>query len=353
MVVVNVFRRGTKDRGGRRLAPVLLALLTISISARPLVAQDSSALGKAIFEDKSLSRDGRTSCSSCHDPTHGYADARPTSAGVGGTLGTRNAPSLIGIAEDSAFFWDGRRSKLSDAVLDAFTNPVELDLVSADELIQRIRARKDYVERFRAAFPRNAQGPTAQQVAMALTSFIGSLKTGNSDFDRGLRNEAPLSPLAARGREVFDNIAHCSDCHTMSGEVPRFTDDSFHFSTIGSSPRSAFLSSIAEEVVSQHLTGGELGPKVLSDPRWSSMGRFAVSLDPRDIGSFKTPSLRNVARTPPYMHDGSVATLEEAVSHEIYYRNSVGGQSLILSVSERQALIAFLESLDDFDPRRR
>lgn len=309
-------------------------------------AGDRVQLGEVVFNDVHLSRDGATSCRSCHDPAHAYADSRATSVGADGQIGTRNAPSLIGVTMDASFFWDGRRNRLEDVVLDPFTNPVELGLASVDELLARVRSRPYAVE-FRSAFPDANAWPTREQIQNVLIAFIRTLTTGTSAFDRYLDRVEPLSPEAEQGRLLFGGVAGCSNCHTLTGKMPSLSDGVFHHSGIGQDRIASRLSKLTVAVVEQNRTVDELGPILLSDRDWSALGRFAVSHQPVDVSSFKTPTLRNVAITAPYMHDGSIPTLSEAVNHEIYYRGRTSGRSINLSASERRALVAFLEALTD------
>ena len=305
-----------------------------------------TALGRSIFDDTALSRDGKVSCGSCHDPAHAFADARARSAGIDGQLGTRNAPSLVGIANDTSFFWDGRRTRLDEAVLDPFTNPVEMGLPSTDAVLERLRHEPEMLAKFRAAFPRTKDVPTLQQVQQALTAFVHSLSAAASLFDRAQAESKPLASQAEQGRRLFVGSAGCSRCHTI-GPAARFTDEQFHHSGIGQTAIATHLPSLTHAVIEQQLAADALGPKVLADADWSALGRFAVSHKPADIGAFRTPSLRNVAATAPYMHDGSIATLSDAVDHEIYYHSLSNGHPTNLSQAERESLVAFLETLTD------
>lgn len=303
------------------------------------------SLGKRLFSDTALSSDGKVSCQSCHDPVHAYADPRRKSIGAAGKTSTRNAPSLVGVGDDSAFFWDGRRTRLEDAVADPFTNPVELGLTSRAEVVARLRQEPDKVQNFREAFP-NGPAITFEHVRQALASFVRSLTTGNSAYDRARAGGQPLSPQAERGRLLFTGVAGCSACHTLDGTPTRFTDGKYHHSGISPSPATR-LPSLTQSVMKQNRDADHLGGKLLTDPEWSSLGRFVVSQVPADIGAFHTPSLRNVAVTTPYMHDGSIFTLTKSVDHEIYYRGLTTGHPINLSPDERQALVYFLESLTD------
>jgi cytochrome c peroxidase len=328
---------------------LLVGTYSYSLIVTPTPAPRTTVveLGQTLFGSAALSVDRTASCQSCHDPAHAFADPRPRSIGVGGKTGTRNAPSLIDIASDSNFFWDGRRTKLEDAVVDPLTNPVELGWPSMEDAVQRLQEEPGLSVRFHAAFPNEPAKITSSQVQRALTAFVASLSGGNSVFDRSQASHTSLPRNAEEGRKLFEGIAECSTCHTSTGAPARFSDGAFHHSGIGDATRSDHLPELAQAVARDNLSAGLLGPKVLTDLDWSSLGRFAVSHQPTDIGAFRTPSLRNVAVTAPYMHDGSIPTLDQAVDHEIYYRGFSRGKPINLSLAERQAIVAFLETLTD------
>lgn len=295
------------------------------------------ALGAALFRDSNLSADRSVSCQSCHDPRHAYSSALSTAVGVRGQKGTRNAPSLLDAAGNQSYFWDGRRTHLSMVVLDPFTNPVELGLSSTREVLERIRHEPRLLVKFKAAFPSARTVPTLAQVQMALTAFVTSLSVADESA------AVTLSPKAARGKRLFEGDAGCAECH--SGK--RLTDDGYHHSGIGRISQDPGLASLVRTVVKADLNVTALGPKVLSNRRWSALGRFNVTHKPADIGAFRTPSLCNVAITAPYMHDGSIKTLSDAVDQEIYYRGLSRGKPINLSSAERAAIVVYLESLTD------
>jgi cytochrome c peroxidase len=148
------------------------------------------------------------------------------------------------------------------------------------------------------------------------------------------------------GRQLFVQ-AGCGGCHVVSQTGIPTTDGQYHHSGIGDATQSSQLPQLVQDVLSENLDASALGPRVLTNAQWSDLGRFVVSHRPADIGAFRTPSLRNVAVTAPYMHDGSIVTLEAAVDHEIYYRGFSSGHPINLTQAERNAIVAFLESLTD------
>lgn len=304
-------------------------------------------LGKKIFFDKRLSADGTVSCASCHQPEHAFTDGLPKSRGVGGLTGTRNAPSLLNAALVTHQFWDGREPSLENQALEPFVNPVEQGLDNLDSLLEIIRGDTRYAEDFRAVFGISAPAIKAQHVASALASFERSLAAGDSPVDRYYYggDKTALSPGAVRGLLLFVGRAQCSSCHTLGPRGAAFTDGQFHALHIGMSRIESRLAELTQRVVVSRNHGDSVASVVLSNEDVAQLGRFVVTLDPKDVGKFRTPSLRNVSLTAPYMHDGSVATLREAVDQEIYYRTAQSGNPLILTPQEKNDLVSFLENL--------
>ena len=273
------------------------------------------ALGERLFFEPLLSADEKLSCSSCHKPQHVFSDTDAISPGVYGRRGTRNAPSIVNAAYGESFFWDGRAATLEDQALHPIQARNEMDM-SLDSVLQRLGGKPEYRERFASAFPDGAV--SAPNLARAIASYVRTLRSGDSPLDRFFAGDSTaLSTEARDGFRLFVGRARCSFCHAG----PTLTDQSFH------------------------NTGIAWRDGMLADS-----GRAAVTGTRDALGAFKTPSLRNVARTAPYMHDGSIATLEEVL--EFY--NDGGNPNpyqdpdigpLNLNASERSALLAFLRSL--------
>ncbi|GGA37662.1 cytochrome-c peroxidase [Dyella nitratireducens] len=306
------------------------------------------ALGKQLFNDPSLSADGTVRCASCHVPEKSYTDGRPVAIGVYGHAGTRNTPSLLTIAaaSESSFFWDGRRTALEQAVLDPLTNPVEMGLHDQTQLLQRITRSSAYRAAFAQAFSDGGDSPTPNEVGTALAAYVRSLTLPDSPFDRYRQGDrAALSPRAQLGLALFRGKAGCAECHRLDGSSPAFTDHAYHRSGVGLDGIAANLPAVTEGVIARSLQGGAVGDRVATHADEAQLGRFNVTLDPADIGLFRTPSLRGVSHTAPYMHDGSVPTLEDAIDREVYYRSLQAGRPLNLSVEERLDLAEFLRSL--------
>lgn len=303
------------------------AALFISLSGTPAVAGDPLVtLGQKLFFDTRLSGSGRTSCASCHDPRYGYAQPRRVAIGDNGQAGRRNVPSLVDVRFLQTLMWDGRFPTLEHQAFGPFAsgemgNPIH-------HAAQRLSSIPEYVQLFGAAF--NAP-PTPDNMARALSAYERTIVSRPSRVDRFLTNNefGLLSPQERHGLDVFTRRAKCDGCHQLfpasaggrEGGRPLFTDFRYHNIGIGQRPG---------------------GP--------ADVGRYEQTRNPADWGAFRTPSLRNSVRTPPYMHDGSIATLEEVV--EFY---SAGGQPnaylsrairpLFLSGEEKAALVAFLRAL--------
>lgn len=264
-----------------------------------LVTEDKIEVGRRLFFDRRLSRDESISCSSCHNPELAFSDGRPVAVGVFNRVGRRSAPALINRGYGRSFFWDGRAATLEEQVLQPIEDPNEMDM-TLEEASARV-------------------GMPVDDISRSLASFVRSLLSGNSPFDRFINGDNDALTLEQQdGLRVFRGKGNCTACHVG----PTFTDERFHNSGIA-----------------------------WRDERLHDEGRFAVTGKMEDRGAFKTPTLRDVARTGPYMHDGSLATLEEVV--EFYDRGGNPNPSLDpelrtlgLTPSAKRALVAFLSSLN-------
>ena len=276
---------------------------------------DKVALGRKLFSDPILSSDKSLSCASCHDPKRAFADERAVSVGVFGTKGNRNVPTVINRGYGASFFWDGRASSLEEQVLQPIVNPKELG-IALEEVVARLKDDPNYREQFKAIFGKSVN---ENDLARALASYVRTILSGDSPFDRYLNGDREaLSPQARDGLRIFRGKGNCTACHLG----PTLTDERFHNSGV-----------------------------TWRDGKLFDLGRFAVTGKEEDRGAFKTPTLREIAKTAPYMHDGNLATLEEVV--EFYSR---GGNPnphldtelhpLDLTEGEKGALLAFLRALN-------
>jgi cytochrome c peroxidase len=264
----------------------------------PMTA-DKIELGRRLFDDRRLSRDGSIACVSCHDPDRAFSDGRAIAVGVFGRAGRRNAPAIVNRGYGRAFFWDGRAQSLEEQVLKPIQDPNEMDL-TIDEAATRI-------------------GVDVTTMARALASYVRSILSGDSAYDRFINGDGTvLSDEQHGGMLIFRGKGNCTACHVG----PNFTDERLH--NTGVAWRD--LSTGSEQVA----------------------GYFAD--EGAGNGTFKTPTLREVARTAPYMHDGSMATLEDVV--DFYDRGGKRNPSLDpelrplgLTAPEKQELLTFLRSL--------
>lgn len=274
----------------------------------PPAPQDPAraALGRALFHEPRLSGDGTVSCASCHNLARGGVDGRATSTGITGVPSRRNCTSVYNLEGHIAYFWDGRARTLEDQIDDPMMSADEMGADWGD-VISLLRADGEYRRMFRAAYG----GPaTVARIKDAIATFERTLATPNAPFDRFLRGDAAaLTVQQQDGARMFVELG-CVSCHQGVLLGANF------YQKLG--------------VFHPHPSTEEGG----------DLGRFDVTGIYADRGYFKVPSLRNVAVTAPYFHDGSVATLEEAVLAMAYYQL---GRSL--SETERAALVAFLESL--------
>ena len=306
------------------------------------------ALGKKLFFDKRLSGDSSISCASCHQPEHAFSDGKPLAQGIGQRTGTRNTPSILNAAFNTSQFWDGRRDTLETQALDPLFNVREHGLKDRHSVLALLRKDANYVRAFKTAFDVAPDAIELADVGQALASFERSeLIAGDSPFDRYYfgGDKSRLSPSAIRGLALFQGAAQCTACHTISQASALFTDNDFHSLSVGLKRIEQRLPEITTRLVRMRASGTNLDQAVLSDEDVAELGRFAVTLKPSDIGKFRTPSLRNVALTAPYMHDGSIASLEDAVELEIYYRGAEADRPLILTPAEKTDLVEFLKSL--------
>lgn len=322
-----------------------LGLPPIPLSSDNPQTPEKIALGKKLFQDTRLSADGKISCAECHKPERAFTDGRTVSQGIHGQVGTRNAPSLFNVGYLTSLFWDGRRTKLEDQAKDPFVNAREHGLPNHEEILKVIRNDTVYVEAFHEAFKVDAGNIQLEHVVKALANFERSLLSGGSPFDRYYYagDKKAFSIPARQGLEIFQGKARCIACHTFDAHSALFTDNAFHSLGVGFDTIAPRLAETTKQVVTASTR--EIDHMIISQPEIAGLGRFVVTHKPVDIGRFRTPSLRNVALTAPYMHDGSVATLEEALDLEIYYRTQESGRPILITPQEKAALLAFLRSL--------
>ena len=265
-------------------------LPTFSIPSDNPVTKGKVELGKQLFFDKRLSKNDSIACADCHRVDEGWSDPRTNSIGFACIPTERNSQSILNAGYSTFLFWDGRSMSLEDQAVIPITNPDEMGMDSLDEVVEKISKIKGYTDQFDLVFD---DGITSKNIGDAISAFERTLVGGNSPYDQFVNgDQTALSESAMRGKEVFFNQGHCNACH--SG--PLFTDNGFH-----------------------NIGVGHDGDQAAED-RWDmdDNGRFKVTGRKGDTGSFKTPSLRDIHLTAPYMHGGQFETLEEVV--EFYDR---------------------------------
>ncbi len=297
----------------------LVLLISAFLSEKTIEIKTRAALGKRLFNEKILSKDSSVSCASCHKPAYAFADTVAFSSGIGGKLTKRNTPSVLNMKNRPYYFWDGRAGSLEEQSLMPIQNPDEMGL-PINEAVERLNNNAEYRSLFIKIFK---QRPGKENLSAAFAAYEKTLETTNSKFDDWSNNLGKLSKEEEAGRQLFiSDKAKCFNCHFRED----FTDDGFK--NIG-------------------LYDG----KGLLD-----VGHYDFKKDDRYLGKFKTPGLRNVAVTAPYMHNGMFKTLEEVVN----YYNDPGkivsdpinrdpdlAKPLGLSEKEKRSLVAFLKTLTD------
>jgi len=290
----------------------------------PLI-QEHIALGQKLFHDTALSRDGTLSCASCHLTANSFTDPRRFSIGVKGRIGTRHGMPLFNLAWKTSFFWDGRAPSLREQAL----KPIQDDL-ERDETLENVVAKLEKTAKADFALAFDSEAITPERIGLALECFLLTLTSFDSKFDRSMQGKEQLTDEEKRGFELFmteyeprmgQKGANCFHCHGG----PFFSDHLFHNNGLS--------------------------------PIETDTGRERVTQDERDLYKFSTPSLRNIALTAPYMHDGRFETLEEVIEH--YDHNLRRGPTLDpnlaehpptgirLSSEDKKALVAFLKTLTD------
>jgi cytochrome c peroxidase len=327
------FSCGTRNKAVRPVGGVVQIKPPLGLPAVPIPASDpptadTIALGQRLFYDVRLSRDSLISCASCHNPHLGFADGQSGSQGFGGIRGSRNAPTILNAAYNVMQFWDGRAASLEEQVGGPIANPIEMNLPH-ELAVARLNADPGYRQEFERAF---GAGPvTMAKVEESIASFERTLLSGNSPFDRYVygADKTAMSPAAIRGLAVFTDKkrGNCVTCHTVGEEYALFTDGKFHNLGIG-----------------LDRTG-----------QLTDLGRFVQTKAEADKGAFLTPSLRNVALTAPYMHDGSAKTLKDVVDFYVGGGNSNPQldkeiKETKLTFEERADLVAFLDALTGDQP---
>ena len=314
-------------------------------------------LGRKLFMDRRLSSNNTMSCAMCHIPEQGFtATELGTALGLEGRTMRRNTPTLLNVGYVGQLFHDGRAAALETQAWVPLLNPIEMGNASPAHVLEKIRKMPDYAGRFEAAFA--GSGPTEHTVGVALASYQRTLVSGNSRFDRWYYggDGTALGTAEQAGFAVFAGKGRCISCHTVGDKHALLSDEKFHNTGIGwarskgigAEPARKYRVQLAPGVFTE-VQEHELAS--VSEAPQKDDGRFEVTREEPERWAYRTPSLRNVALTGPYMHDGSLATLEAVID---YYQH--GGidnpgkdklvQPLQLSAQDKENLAAFLRSLN-------
>lgn len=282
-------------------------------------SKEKADLGRILFFDKRLSSDQTISCASCHSVSFACGDSKPVSEGINGAMGTRNSPALVNSAYNQPFFWDGRAQTLEEQCEGPLANPMEMTTAqdpheAHKECVERVREIAGYQALFENAFDSNEI--TMEKIAQAISTFERTILSGNSPYDRYAAGDTTaLSEKEIRGFAVFSQ-SNCIICHSGFN----FTGNRFNNIGIG------------------------------MDALQPDLGRYTITQNEKDWGAFKTPTLRELEYSGPYMHDGSLKTLEEVV--DFYDKGGIKNKNLNplihplnLSSEDKNDLVLFLKAL--------
>lgn len=295
--------------------PVPLGLIPVQFPKDNPYSPEKAALGKLLYFDTRLSADNSISCASCHSPQHAFTDGKAVSDGIRAQKGGRSAPTVINRAYSLNQFWDGRAKSLEEQAGGPMQNPIEMGNTH-EGVVKSIQAIPGYAPLFAKAF--GSPEIDIDRTTKAIATYERTVLSGNSAYDRyKAGNKSALNAAQVRGMDIYFNKAKCDQCH----EGVNFTLNSYHNLGVG------------------------------IDKPTPDVGRYAITKNEADWGTFKTPTLRDIARSAPYMHDGSLATLEEVV--DFYNKGGTKNRNLDekmkplnLTKDEQTDLVAFLKSLN-------
>lgn len=295
--------------------PIPLGLLPIQWPKDNPYSKEKADLGRLIYYDKRLSADGTVSCGTCHAPNFAYTDGAPVSTGIKGQKGGRSAPTVINRAYGQLQFWDGRAASLEEQAVGPMANPIEMGNTH-EAVVKNLKSIAGYRPLFAKAF--GTEDFTLDHVAKAIATFERTVLSGNAPYDRYKAGEKKaMTAQQVRGMKLYFGKAKCDQCH----EGVNFTSNGFHNLGVG------------------------------TDKPNPDVGRYAVTKNDADWGAFKTPTLRDIARTAPYMHDGSIKTLEEVV--QFYDQGGTPNKNLdkelkrlSLTRDEKADLVSFMHALN-------
>lgn len=308
------------------------------------------ALGRKLYFDPRLSKDGSVACATCHDVTRGFSDRRSKAEGINDQIGQRNSPITLNALFFSTQFWDGRAANLEEQAKLPIVNPIEMGQPDGAAAAKAIASDPQYQSAFKTAYGRDVN---YDDIGRAIAAFERTLVFLDAPFDRFAKGDRnAISPDAIAGFALFNGKARCVSCHQMSSSSPVGTDNRFH--NVGVSARHQDFEQLAKQALGALAkdSSKQALDQLALQTNLSELGRFVVTRNRSDIGAFKTSQLRNIGISAPYMHDGSMNTLWDVVDH--YNR---GGESnpyldggiepLALSETEISQLVAFMFTLTD------
>lgn len=301
-------------------------------------------LGDMIFDEKRISSDGSIACNTCHSPRNGFTTHTAASRGVRDQIGMRNAPSILNAMFYKTMFWDGRAATLEEQATLPILNPIEMGMKDPNDVVAKLASIPEFVEAFQQVFGHPVNW---EDLGKAVAAFERTRLSTEAAFDRFLRgDEKALSASQRRGWALFTDKARCASCHSYDPALPLFGDNRFH--NTGAAAHKPDFNQLSKRV-GPSATKAEIDKQALETDN-SELGRFLVTKKTEDIGAFKTPFLRDVVLTGPYMHDGSLETLWDVVE----FFNKGGERSpfldaemkpLGLSETEVEDLVNFLSAL--------
>ncbi|AKT41133.1 cytochrome-c peroxidase [Chondromyces crocatus] len=308
------------------------------------------ALGRKLYFDTRLSRDGSVACATCHDVSRGFTDRRNASEGIGGKVGRRNAPTTLNALFFQTQFWDGRAATLEDQAKLPIINPIEMGQPDGAAAVKAIAGDAQYKAMFQEAYGR---APNYDDIGRALAAFQRTLVFLDAPYDRFVAGDPrALSEDAKAGLVLFNGKARCVSCHQFNGASPIGTNNKFH--NVGVSARHQDFEKLAQSAIEalSKNDSQETIDRLALETDLSELGRFVVTRNRADIGAFKTQQIRNVGVTSPYMHDGSMQTLWDVMDHynkggEANAYLDGGIEPLNLSEREIDQVVAFLFALTD------
>lgn len=325
--------------------------LWFALTADNEITPERFALGKKLYFDRRLSADDTVSCATCHDITRGFGDARPTSEGIGGQLGKRNAPPTFNVAFLRSMFWDGRSPTVEHQAMQPIVNPIEMGMpLDEEKIIAKIKDDPEYIEMFDAAYGSEVN---YEDIGNAIGAFERALVFIDNPFFRYLNgDEDAISEDAKEGWKIYNDQGRCATCHPLGATNPVGSDSQFYnigvsahaqdFESLAKRALKALESDDSEAAVDELALNTDLG----------ELGRFVITKKPEDIGAFRTTPVLNVGVTGPYMHDGSMETLWDVIDH--YNKGGIANPYLDkeivpLKLTERQVdqLVEFLFTLTD------